>query len=152
MDEVRTGVDDLMNLLIEGRRMTIADAAKQLRQSEATVQNWVDFLVEEKILGIEYKFTTPYIYRNAPQRAVATTPVLETIVDIRRAFVENAHHKGIPEEKIAQLWEHHLLTVLETRRAFFRDECLKRNLFDTDGLFQRYTERLLHEHGLRHPA
>ena len=38
------------------------DASKILKLPMNVVQSLVDFLVEEKIFGIEYKFTTPYIY------------------------------------------------------------------------------------------
>lgn len=152
MDEVRTGVDDLMALLTDGERISIPDAAKKLGQTEKAIQGWVDFLVEEKLVGIEYKFTTPYIYRNAPQKSAKSITKDETIEDFRNQFVTHAKEKGMPKEKIAELWEHHLVTAVQQKEAFFKDECLKRNLLAVEDLIERYTEHLIKEHGLRHVA
>lgn len=152
MDEIRTGVDDLMALLTDGVRISVPDAAKQLKQSEAAIQSWVDFLVEEKLIGIEYKFTTPYIYRNAPQQRVVTEQKAETIETFRSQFVAHANEKGIPKDKLAELWEHHLLTSMQQKQAFFKQECLKRNLLNVEELFERYTDRVTKEYGLRHLA
>ena len=61
---VRTGVDDLLELLEHSAKIPLADAAAKLNVDAGVIQAWVDFLVEEGIVGIEYKFTTPYIYLN----------------------------------------------------------------------------------------
>ena len=66
VDEVlRTDVDDFMELVKRRGKMTIKDAAHALGVTEKTVERWTDFLVEERILDTEYKFTTQYIYLNA---------------------------------------------------------------------------------------
>ncbi len=153
MDEIRTGVDDLMALLTEGVRISIPDVAKKLKQTEGAVQNWVDFLVEEKLVGIEYKFTTPYIYRNAPQQKHSLKETKKESIELfRTQFIEHANEKNIPKEKIAELWEHHLLTAIQQKQAFFKQECLKRNLLTVEELFERYTDRVTKEYGLRHLA
>lgn len=61
---ITTAVDDLIRLIRDSGKLTIADAAKKLGVAEKTVSTWVDFLVEEERLSIEYKFTTPYIFLN----------------------------------------------------------------------------------------
>ena len=148
MDEVKTGVDELMTLLSTHPRLSLPEVAKMLKQPEAVVQNWVDFLVEERLLGIEYKFTTPYIYLNKPQAAATIVGIEETIEDVRKEFVRRAKEKSIPSEKMRQLWEHHLTQAIETRFDFFRQECQKRKLANTDELFGRYKEKILKEHSL----
>jgi DNA-binding Lrp family transcriptional regulator len=150
MEELRTGVDELLALLAGGARISLPDAAKQLKQSEATVQNWVDFLVEEKIVGIEYKFTTPYIYRNSPQKRA--TQKQESIAQLREQFLAHAAEKNIPADKLAELWEHHLLAAIEAKQPFFTSEAQKRKLVGVPELWKRYTERVIGEHGLRHVA
>ena len=152
MEEIRTGVDELMALLKEGTRLSVPDAAKQLKESEATIQNWVDFLVEEKLVGIEYKFTTPFVYRNAPQQRVVLAQKVETMEDIRSQFIAHAKEKGIPKEKLGELWEHHLLSEIQLKQQFFREECTRRSLLNVDALLARYTERIVNEYGLRHLA
>lgn len=145
MDEVKTGVDDLMELLRHEQRISIPDAAKKLHQPEKTIQNWVDFLVEEKLLGIEYKFTTPFIYLNAPEKAATVLKKQETIDDLRKDFVARAKEKGMPQDKLKVLWENHLISIIDSRHNFFLQEVRKRNLAPSEAaaaeLFKRYKER-----------
>lgn len=148
MDEVKTGVDELIELLKHEARISLPDAAKRLRQPEAIVQNWVDFLVEEKILGTEYKFTTPYIYLNAPAKANAITATAETIIDLRTAFIARARAKGIPDDKLRVLWENHLRDAIDARSDFFHRECAKLGLAEPEDLLHRYIERVLKEYSL----
>ncbi len=61
---ITTAVDDLIHLVKESGKITIAEAATKLQVPQKTVETWVDFLVEEERLSIEYKFTTPYIFLN----------------------------------------------------------------------------------------
>ncbi len=150
MEELKTGVDELLALLASGERLSVPDVAKRLKQSEQTVQNWVDFLVEEKLLGIEYKFTTPFIYRNAPQKRFAQKQ--ESVAELREQFLARAAEKNIPADKLAELWEHHLLAAIESKQALFTQEAQKRNLHDIPQLWRRYVERVIGEHGLRHVA
>jgi hypothetical protein len=152
MDEVKTGVDDLMDVLRQVSRISLPDAAKRLRQPEKTIQNWVDFLVEEKLVGIEYKFTTPYIYLNAPEKAASVLARTDTIENLRKLFVTHAMEKGMPQEKLKALWENHLSAIIESRNNFFVQECLKRNLAadaaQAAQLFQRYKERAIQTYEL----
>src|SRR3989338_7068887 len=59
---IRTVADELFELVKKKEKISVEDAAKSMKMSVSTVQALVDFLVEEKIFGIEYKFTTPYVY------------------------------------------------------------------------------------------
>lgn len=61
---ITTAVDDLIHLVKESGKISLMEAAKQLDVPQKTVETWVDFLVEEERLSIEYKFTTPYIFLN----------------------------------------------------------------------------------------
>ncbi len=148
MEEVKTGVDELVELVRSVGRISIPDAAKKLKVSEKTIQNWVDFLVEERLLGIEYKFTTPYIYLNTTAAAKIVARQ-QSIADIKKLFVERAQEKGMPVEKIGPLWKNHLLQGIDAKARFFQMECAKRKLQDADTLFSRYKEKVLAEHELR---
>src|SRR3989338_6336391 len=59
---LRTVADELLELVGKHKKISVEDASKKLKMPAASVQALVDFLVEEKVFGIEYKFTTPYIY------------------------------------------------------------------------------------------
>jgi len=58
---LETGVDKLVRLVRQNKRISVAEAAKQLGVSTVVVEEWADFLEEEGIISIEYKFTTPYL-------------------------------------------------------------------------------------------
>lgn len=58
---IETGIDKLVNLVKERGRISLEDAAKELRQSTTVVQEWVDFLEDEGIISVEYKLTKPYL-------------------------------------------------------------------------------------------
>lgn len=151
MDLVKTGVDELMELLTQEKRLTLSEAAKRLGQPERTVQNWVDFLVEERILGIEYKFTTPYIYLNEPTKAAEIITKQRTLEDEQRDFARHAQEKGMPVDKLPLLWHNHLERVIDGKQEFFSQECEKRGFSqpETRQLFARYKERALTTHELR---
>ena len=58
---IETGVDKLVNLIKQRGRISFKDAAAELGVSTTVIQEWVDFLEEEGLIGIEYKLTTPYL-------------------------------------------------------------------------------------------
>ena len=58
---IRTDVDRLIEILKEKKSMSISKMAKELEVPEENVQSWVDFLVEEKIIAMDYQLTTPVI-------------------------------------------------------------------------------------------
>ncbi|MCK5283740.1 MAG: hypothetical protein KAK00_10145 [Nanoarchaeota archaeon] len=58
---IETGVDKLVELIRAKKRVSIQDAAKQLGVGSIVVEEWADFLEEEGIISIEYKFATPYL-------------------------------------------------------------------------------------------
>ena len=58
---IETGVDKLVEIVRAKRKISIQDAAKQLGVGPVVVEEWADFLEEEGIISIEYKFATPYL-------------------------------------------------------------------------------------------
>ncbi|MBI2135343.1 hypothetical protein HYU09_05100 [Candidatus Woesearchaeota archaeon] len=58
---IETGVDKLVKLVNEKGRISSFDAAKELGVSNTVVMEWADFLEEEGIISIEYKFTKPFL-------------------------------------------------------------------------------------------
>ena len=63
-ERVETGVDRMMSILEKREKLSLTDLSRELKLPESTLQLWVDFLVEERVLGIEYKFTKPYVFLN----------------------------------------------------------------------------------------
>jgi uncharacterized protein YifE (UPF0438 family) len=81
--------------------------------------------VEEKIFGIEYKFTTPYIYlyregiKDAKEKEKSFAEGLIT----KEQFYEKAKAKSVPHEHIEGMWRKYLQQNL----ARIRDEFLKKS-------------------------
>ena len=75
---LRTVADELLELVRKSKKISVEEAAKKLKMPVDSVQALVDFLVEEKIFGIEYKFTTPYVYisEKASKKPYALIPAL----------------------------------------------------------------------------
>ncbi|MEM4260230.1 MAG: hypothetical protein QXG00_03265 [Candidatus Woesearchaeota archaeon] len=145
---IETGVDQLINLVKEKKKISIVEAAKEIKTPLHTVQKWVDFLVEEKILGIEYKFTVPHIYLNKDESNFAKQKIEELKVDLQNykdAFIMRARANSIPEIKIIDLWKNHLINELEFKKPFFYNEARKRGIAekDVDKFWEEYKNQLL---------
>ena len=58
---IETGVDKLVNLVNKNSKISSFDAAKELGVSSTVIMEWADFLEEEGIISVEYKFTKPFL-------------------------------------------------------------------------------------------
>ena len=58
---IETGVDKLVKLIQQKQKISIPDAAKELGVSLTVIEEWADFLEEEGIISIEFKFTKPFL-------------------------------------------------------------------------------------------
>jgi len=58
---IETGVDKLVNLVKERGQISLQDVAKELGVDTTVIQEWVDYLEDEGIIGVEYKLTKPYL-------------------------------------------------------------------------------------------
>jgi hypothetical protein len=144
-DELTTRVDDLLDLLKKQEKIPMEDAADELDVDLESVQSWVDFLVEERIVGIEYKFTKPYIYLNEPEDVDQADEEddIKSFEGFKENFMEKAAEKQIPEENRHNLWQNHVEKVLSRKKDYFMQEADKRNLQNADELWDEYKEKLL---------
>ncbi len=60
-EEVKTGADRLLDLVKRSREIAMAAAASELGVSPQTVEAWANFLEEDGLVTVKYKFTTPYV-------------------------------------------------------------------------------------------
>jgi len=145
-ETIKTGVDELIELLKITDRISIPDAAKKLKIPQSTLQSWVDFLVEENILGIEYKFTKPFIFLNREKGDIKPEVTDEEKVSLERFkddFKLKAIRKNIPEQMIDTLWVNHLKNEVEKQRVYFSKEARKRNLNNIELLWNRYKRTMI---------
>lgn len=145
-DVITTGVDDLLKYLEGKDRIAMQDAATYLNVPLDTLQAWTDFLVEEKILGIEYKFTKPFIYLNKEEKQIKNKVLENTTISlaqIKEEFETRARSKQIPAVKIPELWKEHVMQALEKKRSYFMEQAQRRRAQDPEHLWQEYQEDLL---------
>lgn len=57
MKNIETGVDKLVELINREKKVSVEDTAKKLGIGVVVIREWADFLEEEKIISIEYKFS-----------------------------------------------------------------------------------------------
>jgi predicted ArsR family transcriptional regulator len=113
---LRTSADDLVEVVRRHKKLSVDDLAKMLRIPVQSVQAIIDFLVEEKVLGIEYKFTTPYVYLNEGKQQAHTQG---NGAVSREEFQRKAREKGVVEDEIGPLWKRYLAQNLpQIRQAF----------------------------------
>ena len=106
MDNIilRTSADDLYELVKSRKKISVEEAAKILKIPDKVVQALVDFLVEEEIFGIEYKFTTPYVYISQEKEkkiSLESKPKKELLK--KEEFFQKAGTWNISSEKINDL-------------------------------------------------
>ncbi len=119
---LRTTADELLELVKKSKKISVEEAAKKLSIPLASVQALVDFLVEEKVFGIEYKFTTPYIYlyKEGVNEARAKEKGFTKGLITKEQFYEKAKARNVPHEHIEGLWRRYLQQNL----AHIREEFL----------------------------
>lgn len=139
-DVIKTGVDQLISFLQGQDKVLLPDAASALGLDVETLQSWVDFLVEEGIIGIEYKFTKPYIYLNDEDTDRPRVVERESVgwEEYKKAFLQKAQSKKIPEKKALELWKSHVFQIIDKQQAFFYDEARKRGMNDIDNMWKDY--------------
>jgi len=130
---IKTDVDKLIEILKIKKKMEIKKMAQELNVSEETVQQWVDFLVEEKILIIEYDLTQPII-----SLAGETTKGNEDyFVKYKQNF-----QKDIKKGNSEFLWKQHILENVEQKKIFFFTEAEKRDLTNAEELWEEYKKKV----------
>ena len=143
-DALTTSVDDLITLLQSKGKMALKDASKELHVPESTLQLWVDFLVEERVLSVEYKFTKAYIYINNEEGANNLLHKNDA-VDLnffKEQFFSEARKNNVPEDQIMVQWRAQLAQVVAALQAHFSTEVSKRNLPHANLLYDAYKKRL----------
>lgn len=149
-EQVTTGVDALIELLKQHEKLSLVDAAKQLGISEETLKLWVDFLVEEKVIGLEYKFTKPYLYLNRQEEEIKGKVSGEEEINIdtfKKDFENRANESNIKGQQVQFLWKDHVLNQLDLEKPFFFREARKRELDNIESLWDNYRKDLVKEKG-----
>src|SRR3989338_439767 len=126
---LKTIADELVELVRKNKKISVEEVAKKLKVSVGSVQALADFLVEEKIFGIEYKFTTPYIYiykefKVPKGKERSLTDDLVT----KEQFYERAKSRKVPYENIEGLWRKYLQQNLVNIRQEFMSKAKEKKV------------------------
>ena len=139
---IRTVADELFDLVKRSKKISVEEAAKELKVPNVTVQTLVDFLVEEKIFGIEYKFTTPYIYlyKDNLQDAKGKDKSFASGLVTKEQFYEKAKKRKIAYEVIEGLWRKFLQQNLSGLRGEFLKKSKEKSISEekTEELWEKY--------------
>ena len=133
---IRTDVDRLIEILKSEKKMELKLLAKKLDLSEETIQQWIDFLVEEKIVAIDYDFTKP-IVSIIEEKEKEEEYEKEAFLKYKEKF-KNHSKKGSAEF----IWRKHLLESLEQMKHFFFTEAKKRELDKISDLWEEYKKKV----------
>ncbi|HLG24899.1 MAG TPA: hypothetical protein VI564_08265 [Candidatus Nanoarchaeia archaeon] len=143
---IRTSADDLLDLVKKKGKVSVDDASKELKVSASTVQALVDFLVEEKVFGIEYKFTTPYIFINDELAKHSSNKDRAFTKDLitKEQFYKKAKSRSVPYENIEGLWRKYLQQNLETLRKEFLKKAVEKKIAESnvEELWNKYLSYL----------
>ena len=134
---ILTDVDKLVEILQKEKKMDLRLLAKKLNSSEDTVQKWVDFLVEEKILSVDYDFTKPIVSIIEKKQ--------EKKEDFKEDFLKykQEYNKKTKKEKQSEFsWKKHILDQLELMKHFFYSEAEKRKLKNINQLWEEYKKKV----------
>jgi hypothetical protein len=139
---LKTDVDQFIQLVAERGKISIQEVAKIMNTSIETVQAWADFLVEEKILGMEYKFTTPYVF--VIQDRKSKVDVTYVGFDTKEEFFEKARKRNIQDELTKALWHKYLKGNLKMIQEAFFKKAKDKGLDDlkTNKLWMKYVAYL----------
>ena len=119
---LRTVADELLELVKKNKKISIEEVAKQLKMPLETAQALIDFLIEEKVFGIEYKITTPYVYlyKEGVKWAKGKEKIFTKELVTKEHFYKKANERNVPHEYIEGLWKKYLQQNLaEIKKEFF---------------------------------
>jgi len=138
---LKTSADDLYELVKSREKISIEEAAKLLKMPASTIQALVDFLVEDGIFGIEYKFTTPYIYISHKKvRKVDVKTSFPKKPITKEEFFQKAGKWNISPEKIKDLWKKYIEENIVSIKEYFYIKAHSRNIQKEkiDSLWKQY--------------
>jgi hypothetical protein len=129
---IETGVDQLIAYLKQHEQANIETLAKELNTTPKIIESWAEFLMEENIIGIDYKLTTPYIYLIKQDK--------KDIKDIKKEYeLKNANQDIHMKE---YNWKRYIETSIDEHKNFFLKEARKRSLQNPEELWEEYKQKV----------
>jgi len=117
---ISTGVDSLIRLIKEKKKIDLAMASKLLKLPQATIEDWAHILEEEGIIRIDYQLTKVYF--------IWITPTAEEVKKEREVFTRRKSQVESEINKLDEIQETGKKDLAEYSRAI---EAIS-NKFSTD--------------------
>jgi len=93
--KIETGVDKLVHIIKDKKKIEIGEAAKKLGVSKVVVEEWADFLEEEGLISIDYNLSKTFLVeRKLTKKEVVTkTKEFHSNKDAFVRKIESSIHK-----------------------------------------------------------
>ncbi len=93
MDYLETGVDRLLNLVKEKKKIATHEAIKLLKTTPELMREWVDFLEDEGMIVLEYKFSIQYLIdaESIGKKGITKPTEFESKEKKETSTIEEAH-------------------------------------------------------------
>ena len=94
--DITTAVDSLVKLVNQKGKISLDNASKELGLPQNIINEWASFLDQEKIIHLEYKFTTPYLMSKKSMSKEETTIDYEMIsrrLEVMQAYLNKVQPK-----------------------------------------------------------
>lgn len=138
---ITTGADKLVLIINNKKKLSFKEAAKELDVGIQVIQEWAEFLEEEGIITIEYKFATPYLVKRELTRKeieekakdfkIKKDSVIRKAESILMSIdTESLGFKKIKEEfdKLKKEMEEDIISVKEELEEFERYSNFKKDI------------------------
>jgi hypothetical protein len=96
---ITTAVDSLVKLVNKEGKISIEDASKELGLPQNIINEWATFLDQERIIHLEYKFTTPYLIAKGKELSSENTGVDYEYVIRKLEIMQSYLLKSNPKEE-----------------------------------------------------
>ncbi len=110
MKNITTGVDKLMDIVSDKKKISVEDAAKELGVGKDVIQEWAEFLEQEGLISIDYKLSKVWLY----EKKITTKDVLSTAKEV--ASEKDAFMRKI--DVVIKTLERETLGFEEVRKQF----------------------------------
>ncbi|MFH1849188.1 MAG: hypothetical protein ABH879_03285 [archaeon] len=121
---IKTDVDALVDLVKERKRISFDEVAKTLKLEVSAVEDWAAFLEEEGVIGIDYKFTTPFLVtieqKKKPQEKIPVVSMEAKLARLNQLMDEAHRNIEKGEFEMAKRAYPHLFQDVKDVHSYLR--------------------------------
>jgi len=128
--DITTAVDSLVKLVNQKGKISLDDASKELGLPQNIINEWASFLDQEKIIHLEYKFTTPYLISKksmSKEEVIVDYEMISRKLEIMQAYLNKIQPKETKkmQQKAYLLKEISILLEKTKKKKITKEELQK---------------------------